>query len=136
MLFGKTQQIGTVARIRAAVIDRFKTAILSMYQPERIIQLFAAVEFAALQLLGDHRGAAHSGIVEVLIPVRQILNGGEEAGGANGIEICHAQPEHISTLALLVAIGNMFHDLSMVVAEMRVLHAERFENTAARKSPE
>jgi hypothetical protein len=46
MLFGKTEQIGPITGIGAAVADRREASIFAVYQTGGVVELDSAVQFA------------------------------------------------------------------------------------------
>src|SRR5580704_4624174 len=111
-----------------------QAAIGSDYQARCIVQLLAVVEFTGFQHLNDQAWTSNSGIVKVLVPTCQVLDRGEEAGGADRIEVGDADSE--LTVHRCVALSEVLHDLCMVITEMRVVHAERSKNVRRRELAE
>jgi hypothetical protein len=72
--------------------------------------------------------------LKVRVPFREVLNGRQQAGGAGGIEVGDAQLECLTLPR--VAVRLVFHDFRKVVAEVRVGHAQRFEDPLVGELPE
>src|SRR6516162_11570146 len=97
------------------------------------MELLPIAQLARLQHLLDHPRAARTGVVEILVPQRQVLDCRQEAGSTYGVEIRDADSESI--LRGHVTVSHVLDDLGVVVAEVRVLHAERLEDARRGKLP-
>ena len=129
MLVRKSDQIGPVTGIRTGMGNDIEAAIFSDLEAGRVAELRAVVERSALLQLVDQRLSTDAGGVEVLIPKRQIPHRRQKAGRAHRIEIRDAEFEAI--VARGVAIGRLLDNFGMVVAEVRLRHAERREQARA-----
>src|SRR5205807_4335382 len=81
----------------------------------------------------EERRPAKPWVIEILIPRLEVLHRGVQTRCAHGVEVCNAQPEGLVFVFLSVSESIVLNDLCVVVSEMRVCHAQRFENILGSK---
>ena len=125
VLVGKAREKRAVAGGRSAVIDLAHAFVSADEQPERVAVRAAVVELARALLLGNERGVAHDRRVEVLVPLQQIADRGQQAAVAVDVLERHVGVER--AVALVVGDRAALDDARVVVAPRGVGHAERLE---------
>jgi hypothetical protein len=131
MLFRKAYQVGSIPGIGAAVIHRVEATVCIVLKAECVFELFPTDQFPELQLLLDQFWYTDARMVKVVVPPRQIFDRGHKTGGSYRIEIGPAQA--VVIIPVDMAVGDMLHNLGVVIAEVRILHIERNKNMPGRK---
>src|SRR4029077_9727591 len=106
----------------------WQALVLVHRQPESIIKLLTAIEFAALEHLLEESWSANTRPIKVFVPQLEVLHGGVQAGGTDGVKVGEAQTEGFVLAFSLVTQRIVLYDFPVIVPEMRVSHTQRFED--------
>jgi hypothetical protein len=129
-LLGEAHQLRAVAAPRTAVAHRPQASIAGVAEAERVVDGVAAGQAAALVQRIQQCRPADFRVVEVVVPVQQLLHGGEDCA------IAELQPpRHVGTDAAVVerCVGEGAVGYHVVVAAeiVRALHPEGLEDALA-----
>src|SRR5258708_11068990 len=116
-----------VTGISPAVFHRGQTFVFARNESESIVESFAIVEFSALKHLPWKRGTTDTGLIEVVIPEREIFDRGVQTSCPGRVKVGETHAE-TSALFGFVSIGIVFDDHAVVVTEKCMGHAERFKD--------
>src|SRR5579885_125909 len=128
VLIRKAQQLRAVSAPGAAVHHRAQSAVVAGHESFRVVECFAAVQFAGLlKFLEEGRAADFAG-VEIFVPLEQVLDGGVDRAVAGLFKIGNVQSE--GTLLFIPVLGEsaIRNERGVVIAVLRVGHSERRED--------
>ena len=108
------------------MLDHGQSAIRIVREAEGIRDRIARVEPAARQHQCREVGPAHHAIVGVPRPLREVLDGGEQAAVSDDVESGDVEPP--PALPRGVGEGAVLHQRRVVVAEVAVGHPQRCED--------
>ena len=113
--------------------DRFEALVFAVEKAEGIVQFFPVVQFSPGQHEFDEFVPAHFLVIEILVPLEEVLDRGQEVAVTDGVEIFQELPVLFDFLWLSIfctfVVGLFFRSLRLIlkgtVADDPVFYDER-----------
>ena len=131
---GKTKEECSEAPVRAAVAHPDEPLVFADVLAEGIAERIALVEASLGVDLGEHTRAAHAAVFKILHPPGQVFDRRIEPAGPDTGVVDHLL--FIAAAVLMIALRPVLDDHLVIVVEVRMGHAEWFEEVFGGPGPE